>query len=201
MIVLTGRADDASIRRCEELGVLYVHKGADAWTELQEKIQAVFEQKRPVEAAPAQPEGTVDRSPRILLVDDDPVVLKTLVAGLQKYDLDIIQASSGMQGFWQVLKEQPELVITDHNMEQGSGHYLLSRIKGTPSTRHIPVVVFTSETLTEGLRASFQRDLKGRAQAAGFLTKPINAQVLAEVIGRYVPLRDKAGLAPRTRFG
>lgn len=45
VIVLTGRADDASIRRCEDLGVLYVHKGADAWTELQEKIQAVFEQK------------------------------------------------------------------------------------------------------------------------------------------------------------
>ncbi|MGH6736895.1 MAG: response regulator [Methyloceanibacter sp.] len=202
VIVLTGTEDDAAIQRCEDLGVLYVHKDADVWPALLSAIQQIFDQKKVVDNVPDTIRDELPaRTPRILLVDDSRTVLKALTSGLEKYELDIVQASSGMQGYWLTLKERPDLVITDHNMEQGSGHYLLSRIKSTPSTRHIPVIVFTAEALTEGLRHSIQRDLKGRGQAAAFLTKPINVAALADVIGQYVPLRRRPSTTPRSTFG
>ena len=190
VIVLTGRSDEASIRRCEELGVIYVHK--DGWTELEKAIYKVFLERRIDEPEDGEAKETsVNIAPRVLLVDDDPVVLKSLVSALQKYDLEVIQAPSGMQGFWLTLRTQPDLVVTDYNMDQGSGHYLLSRIKSTPSVQHIPVIVFTGQSLEKGEQHAMRRDLRGRGQAAAFLSKPINTAVLLAEIGRHVPLRGR----------
>jgi CheY-like chemotaxis protein len=191
VIVLTARSDEASIQRCDELGVLYVQKGSDSWHELEASIYQVFQRKKATESDTPVPETRPTRAPRILLVDDNPVVLKSLVSTLQKYHLEIIQASSGMQGFWLTLRSQPDLVITDYNMQQGNGHYLLSRIKSTPSVQHIPVIVFTGEPLAERERYPIERDLRGRGQAAAFITKAHNSSALIEQIKRYVPLRGK----------
>lgn len=187
VIVLTARSDEAAIQRCKELGVLYVHKSACAWEELEPLIFDVFRDNaaevnlsKPTDALPAS-------QPTVLLVDDDPVVLKMLTAGMQKYPVRVIHASNGMQGFWLTLRERPDIVITDYNMPHGSGHYLLTRIKSTPATRNIPVIVFTGEALERGQRASIDRDVRGgRGQAAAFLTKPITASAIVEEIKRHI---------------
>jgi CheY-like chemotaxis protein len=192
VIVLTSRSDPASIQRCEELGVLYVHKGADSWEELETTIFKVFLSKPEGKADDrAQEKTSTSGPPRILLVDDNPVALKSLASSLQKYHVEIIQASSGMQGFWLTLRSQPDLVITDYNMQQGSGHYLLSRIKSNPSVQHIPVIVFTGETVAERELHPIERDLRGRGQAAAFIAKAHSTTALMEQIRRYVPLRGK----------
>ena len=193
VIVLTARSDQASIQRCEDLGVLYVHKGSDSWDTLESLIFKVFLSKRDNEAEVQSLEkNSISRPPRILLVDDNPVALKLLALSLQKYHVEVIQASSGMQGFWLALRSQPDLVITDYNMEQGSGHYLLSRIKSNPSVQHIPVIVFTGEAVTERELHPIERDLRGRGQAAAFVTKAFDTTALMEQIKRLVPLRGKA---------
>jgi CheY-like chemotaxis protein len=192
VIVLTSRSDPASIQRCEKLGVLYVHKGADGWDELEATIFKVFLRKPDNEADLAQEKTPPNRPPRILLVDDNPVALKSLASSLRKYNVEIIQAPNGMQGFWLALRSQPDVVITDYNMQQGSGHYLLSRIKSNPSVQHIPVIVFTGETVTERELHPIERDLRGRGQAAAFITKAHSTTALIEQIKRYVPLRGKA---------
>jgi CheY-like chemotaxis protein len=187
VIVLTAQSDAMSIQRCEDLGVLYVHKGEDTWTELEKTILGVFLEKPDIQPSDAiAAEATAERNPCILLVDDDPVILRSLSAILQKRKLDVIQATSGMQGFWLVLKAQPDVVITDYNMDQGNGQYLLGRIKSTPSVAHIPVIVFTGETLTEREAHPIRRDLLGRGQAAAFLTKPITPQALLAAIEKQI---------------
>jgi CheY-like chemotaxis protein len=130
--------------------------------------------------------------PRILIVDDNPVALKFLVSSLQRYNVEVIQASSGMQGFWLTLLSHPDLVITDFNMQEGSGNYLLSRIKSNPSVQHIPVIIFTGETLSEGQAHAIWRDLRGRGQAAAFITKAHDTTALIEQIRQHVPLRGNA---------
>lgn len=186
VIVLTGQSDETSIQRCEDLGVLYVHKGEDTWAELEKAIQKVFLEKGEPGSQATPEESPVRAAPRVLLVDDDPVVLRSLSSALQKHNLEVIQATSGMQGFWLTLRSQPDVVITDYNMEQGNGPYLLSRIKSTPSVKHIPVIVFTAEALPEREAHPIRRDLLGRGQAAAFLTKPITAQALLDVVGKQV---------------
>ena len=80
------------------------------------------------------------------------------------------------------------MIFTDYHMREGDGHYLLARIKGTPSTQHIPVIVFSGRTLTKGERACLQRDLRGRGEAAAFLTKPINTGALLDELRKHVQL-------------
>jgi response regulator RpfG family c-di-GMP phosphodiesterase len=101
---------------------------------------------------------------------------------LQKYPVEIIHGSSGMDGFLIALKSQPDLIVTNYDMEQGSGHYLLSRIKITRSTQHIPVIVYSGTRLDKGLEHAINRDLIGRGQAAAFVPKPLDpAGLIAEV--------------------
>jgi CheY-like chemotaxis protein len=192
VIVLTAQSDQACIKRCQELGVPRIQKGADCWAELESTIyQTLLNTKVNAVDAKAPEQAAASRIPRVLLVDDNPVVLKFLVTSLQKYKLEIVQASSGMQGFWLTLRFQPDLVITDFNMQQGSGNYLLSRIKSNPSVQHIPVIIFTGETLADGQISAIERDLRGRGQAAAFVTKAHDTTALMEQIRRHVPLQGK----------
>ena len=52
----------------------------------------------------------------------------------------------------------------------GDGLYLLSRIKSTPATMGIPVVVCSGKVSDARDRAPVERELRGRGQAADFFT-------------------------------
>ena len=49
-------------------------------------------------------------------------------------------------------------------MAGGDGHYLLSRIKSTPVTKHIPVIVCSGSMLDAKVRTPVERHLRGRGQ-------------------------------------
>jgi CheY-like chemotaxis protein len=185
VILLTASSEQATIARCETLGALYVPKGEQTWEYLEPLIYRIFRERAVSREAEPVKAG---RAPRVLIVDDDPIALKTIASGFQKYQVETIVASNGMQGFWLALKEEPDVIFTDYHMSGGDGHYLLSRIKSTPSTRSIPVVVFSARTLTDGERFAMQRDLRGRGQAAAFLTKPISTGALVAELRRHVQL-------------
>jgi CheY-like chemotaxis protein len=186
IIVLTGRSDDVSRKRCEDLGVLYVEKDPNAWQVLETLILKVLRDKAVEAPLPAQAAPAPSAATRVLLVDDDPLVLSFVASDLERYGLKVIKASNGAQGFWLALKEQPAAVITDYDMQQGNGHYLLCRLKSTPATQHIPVVVYTGRPLTVGQQAALQRDLRGRGEAAAFLTKPLDAARLIDELRKHI---------------
>ena len=129
---------------------------------------------------------------RVLIVDDDAVSLKSISTGLQRYGIEAFTAANGMQGFWLALKERPDVIFTDYHMANGDGRYLLGRIKSTPSTQRIPVVVFSARALSEGERSAVSRDLQGRGQAAGFLTKPISVSAFLKELRHHVSLPERA---------
>ena len=187
VIVLTEQSTEAIAKRCEELRVPCVQKGPHAWQELQTIICRAFQEKSAPMPLPDTEQGKTP-APRVLVIDDDPILLKGLARSLAKYGLDVISAPNGMQGFWLALKELPDAVITDYNMEEGSGRYLLTRMRATPSTQHIPVIVFTGTPLTSGQHAAMQRDLRGRGQAAAFLTKDIGAEALIAELRKHIYL-------------
>jgi hypothetical protein len=72
VIVLTGPSDDDAITRCKDLHAYYVHKSDDTWDDLEPLIfEILMSTPEPRIVAEAQP----TTSPRVLLVDDDPVGL------------------------------------------------------------------------------------------------------------------------------
>jgi len=183
VILLTASSDQKTIRRCEELGAVYVHKGAKLWDELSVAMRSIFETSQANDEKPDATESA--RVPRVLLVDDDAIILKGLSSRLAKFGIEVVTASNGMQGFWMAIKETPDAILTDYYMAGGDGHYLLSRIKSTPATKHIPVIVCSGSMNDAKARMPLERDLRGRGGAAEFLMKPVSLETLLASLRRH----------------
>lgn len=80
---------------------------------------------------------------RILLVDDDPVVLKLVDAALVKNGYLSIQASSGEEALEVLEKEEPAAVILDVMLPGMDGLETLKRIRGSGRYGQIPVLMLT----------------------------------------------------------
>ena len=78
--------------------------------------------------------------------------------------------------------DHPDIVLLDLKMPNGSGNYILGKLKDNPHTKRLPVIVVTADT-----GAGVKR-LMTSLGADGFVTKPINWTELFEAIGRCVRL-------------
>jgi DNA-binding response OmpR family regulator len=70
VIMLTASSDEKTKRRCEQLGAVYVQKGAQLWDDLSVAMHRIFETSR---ASHKKNSGATDRTqaPNVPLVDDD----------------------------------------------------------------------------------------------------------------------------------
>ncbi len=129
-----------------------------------------------------------DDSPRrlkILCIDDDPVIAKSIALRVQPYGIELKEAANGTQGFYLGLRERPDLILLDLQMPEGDGHYLLSKFKNHPLTKDIPVVILTVEA-----NAGVRRKLIS-LDAAGFLSKPVRWREFFKELRRFVNLPKK----------
>lgn len=123
--------------------------------------------------------------PEILIVDDDPLVLKALSIYLTEAGYRVATAENGATA-WQLLQTEPQrfsLIILDRMMPVMSGIELLHKIYILPALRKIPIVMLTSHA---------EREDVGAAVIAGvydFLYKPIDQDLLILVVKRAI--RDK----------
>lgn len=115
---------------------------------------------------------------RILVVEDDPLGLELMQEYLSEGHYDVVTADDGEQA-WQLLR-QPNLrfdvVLTDRIMPRLNGIELLKRIKASPDTAYLPVIMVTS--------AGDPRDVVEGVSAGAFyyLTKPVDGEVLRSMV-------------------
>src|SRR5690606_17501107 len=103
-------------------------------------------------------------SPRILLVDDDPGLLKVLSVRLQRQGYDVKTAESGKRALAALPAYKPHVVITDMRMDGMDGLALFDAIRAREPT--LPVIVLTAHgTIPDAVGAS-QRGV------LAYLTKP-----------------------------
>lgn len=82
--------------------------------------------------------------PSVLVVDDDPEVLDTLVDFLVPLGLRVRKAGSGEAALRAIEAEPPDIVLTDVHMPVMNGLELTRRIKEDPRWQLIPVVILTA---------------------------------------------------------
>lgn len=113
---------------------------------------------------------------RVLVVDDDPIVLAMLKQGLANAGFECLCASTGTQG-WQLIKgERPDAVVTDLMLPGAHGLMLLRQIKSDPALRQTPVILMTA-TGSPQTRAEAQR-----AGVDAYFDKPFNVDDMVRAL-------------------
>ncbi len=88
---------------------------------------------------------TETRRPKILLIDDDQVVLMTTQALLRAEGYDVSTHNSGFGGVSVIEKNRPDLVLLDVNMPGLSGRGLVDAIRGEERLADTRIFFFSSE--------------------------------------------------------
>ncbi|MGB0106404.1 MAG: response regulator [Candidatus Sulfotelmatobacter sp.] len=114
--------------------------------------------------------------PKILVVDDDPDLLRALRLRLRANNYDVATASDGYAAIASAQKERPSLIILDLGLPVGDGFVVLDRLKNSDSLSGIPVIVLSARDP----KNNEEKALK--AGAAAFFQKPADNDELMNVI-------------------
>jgi DNA-binding response OmpR family regulator len=114
---------------------------------------------------------------KILIVDDEPYILKILSFKLRLSGMIPYEATSGEEALRVVREEQPDLILLDVSLTPGLTGFDVCRIlKENPGTRDLPILMLTARTLPS------ERDLGLRLGARSYITKPFSTKVLIREI-------------------
>ncbi|MBI1891199.1 MAG: response regulator [Burkholderiales bacterium] len=102
---------------------------------------------------------------RILIVDDDRLILATLSKGLQQAGYDILPASSGEEGLRVAVDKQPDLAILDVRMQEMSGIELARHLR---EKTNIPFMFLSAYGDIDIVRQAAEHG------AVGYLVKPVD---------------------------
>jgi len=136
---------------------------------------------------------------KILIVEDDPDILKGMSVRLKASGYDTFVASDAITSIIMARKHEPDLIILDLGLPAGDGFLVIERLKKVPALGLIPIIIVSGRT---GLP---NQELAHEAGVKAFLQKPVdNAELLAVIrktLGGAVELEKPAYLSkPARRF-
>ena len=111
---------------------------------------------------------------KILVVDNEQDIAKALKLRLRTNGYDVILAFDSVQAYTMAHEERPDLIILETFIPGGGGFVVASRLKGSATTRHIPIIFLTEISGCE--KKAY------RAGARSYLMKPYNPSILLREI-------------------
>lgn len=81
---------------------------------------------------------------KILIVEDDTVLQKSLNEYLSSEGFEIVCASDGEEGAQKAISEKPDLILLDIVLPKKDGYEVLQEVKANPEISYIPVVLLTN---------------------------------------------------------
>jgi DNA-binding response OmpR family regulator len=82
---------------------------------------------------------------RILLCDDEMHILRAAEFKFKRAGYDVICACDGQEAWEQVQALRPDIIVTDCQMPRLNGLQLAERIKNTPATSDLPVIMLSAK--------------------------------------------------------
>lgn len=81
---------------------------------------------------------------KVLLIEDDPLMLTLYKNTFELDNVNLILGSDGPTGIELAKKENPSVILLDLLMPKMSGYEVLEKLKGSPETKEIPVIVLSN---------------------------------------------------------
>lgn len=119
----------------------------------------------------------------ILVVEDSPTMRQLIVFALKRLkDVNITEASDGVDGLKKLSNKQFDLMIADINMPIMDGLKLVSLVRQDPKYNNMPIIIVT----TEGADEDRKRGITLGANA--YLTKPVQTTQLISTVKELLKL-------------
>lgn len=121
---------------------------------------------------------------RVLIVEDDEEIRRYIRSELDS-DFRIYECTNGREGLETILKEKPDLVISDVMMPEMDGSTLCRKIKQNININHIPIILLTAKSKAEDQIEGLE------IGADAYIVKPFNTELLRTTISNLIANRER----------
>ncbi|QWR76574.1 response regulator [Candidatus Magnetomonas plexicatena] len=191
VMMLNSNQRSGDVERCKEIGASsYLIKPI----KYKEVIKTMTELVRKpsldtnivTEVLKTEPAPAAISALRILLVDDNLTNRVVAKGIMKKHGYSITEAEDGQQAVKILSEGLFDIVLMDVQMPVMDGFEATKIIKSTDSTRHIPVIAMTAHAMKEDRQRCLDAGMDD------YITKPVRAAELKEVIERHNPLKRQS---------
>ncbi len=131
----------------------------------------------------SKPKPTADDK-RVLIIDDDKEMRKTIELWLKASGFISLEARGGRTGWEMIQKDLPDLVILDVRMPQLNGFEICKLVRSLEKTRHIPILLLTGLDTMGEVEQGFD------AGATDYIAKPFDWDRLEKKVRTLLKLPD-----------
>jgi len=93
---------------------------------------------------------------KLLLIEDDPLIIALYKEGLEKRRFEVAVAEDGEKGLEMARTSKPEIILLDLMLPKLDGFSILKELKAAPDTKNIPIFVVTSFGMDENVRRAYE---------------------------------------------
>ncbi|MDP6779733.1 MAG: HDOD domain-containing protein [Candidatus Latescibacteria bacterium] len=122
---------------------------------------------------------------KVLIAEDSIASRRALSFVIKKLGFIPVEATNGAEAVELAKKDPPGMAMLDVMMPRMNGLEALKKIRGDPTTSHIPVVMLTSLTDSETVVEAVQ------AGANDYVVKPYTADIISQRLKKYMPKEEK----------
>jgi DNA-binding response OmpR family regulator len=129
---------------------------------------------------------------KILVIDDEPMVIKMATDALTARGFTVISAPNGYEGLIAAREQRPDLILLDIEMPDLNGHEVHARLLKDDRTKNVPVVHLSAV-------GDFDKQLQAMQEgSADYITKPIKPSELADRVEAYLDPTKKSAIDRET---
>jgi DNA-binding response OmpR family regulator len=119
---------------------------------------------------------------KVLVVDDEPFICRSLSFVLRKENYDVFEARNGEEALAAIRQHKPDLVFLDVMMPKINGFEVTERVKADPELASVRIILLTAKGQDS------DREIGKRVGADDYMTKPFSPtrilERVREIFGR-----------------
>ena len=127
---------------------------------------------------------------RVLIVDDEPHVIRIMRLALENTGYQVDEAANGLQALEYLQDRHPDVMITDIDMPRMNGKDLCMKIKDSMPDRTFRIYVLTARAEDE------HRVWSSSMGNLAFMEKPVSVRRLVSILGEYFSGATSGGEQP-----
>jgi len=116
--------------------------------------------------------------PKVMIIDDDEAIRRSLKILLEAEGYEVVTSSSGKEGYWEANEELPDIILLDIMMPEATGNIVLGKLKNNEATKDTPVIILSGLT-----NVGLHKDVV-RLGAVHWLTKPFDSTIVLQTVER-----------------